>query len=59
MPRSDYKRQLLLQHWDYHTHKERYSELYYERKRLKQEQSLQPKMTCDDYIKLLTKKVVK
>jgi hypothetical protein len=57
MPRTDYNRQLLLQRWAYYDHKERYSELYQERKRLRQEQALQPKMTCQDYIKLLTKKV--
>jgi hypothetical protein len=57
MPRTDYNRQLLLQKWEYYDHRERYSDLYYERKRLKMEQALQPKMTCADYIKLLTKKV--
>jgi len=53
MPRSDYKRTLLVQRWYYQDHKERDKHIYEERKRLRQEQKLQPKMTCEAYVKIL------
>ncbi len=53
MPRTDYTKTLLIQRWYYHDHQPRESYLYQERLRLREEQKLQPKMTCADYVKIL------
>jgi hypothetical protein len=53
MPRTDYTKTLLIQRWYYHDHQSRESYLYQERQRLREEQKLQPKMTCADYVKIL------